>query len=669
MEIGPCRQRGAERELRVRGDDARRRGAFPRGGRARSRHALRCRALAVVERDEGEVREHQRRRWSSCRAPGNARASSRTLRASSGASRRDTAPGRASRASGRATGWRRPRRAPSVLRRPRPRFLASGYAARRMATPERSEGRSRSRARRRRGRRLGDDEPALDLLDAAFRTCRSRSRAGRRARGPLAPPASRAHRASVRPSPSLPLAQYGWAFGATSTLARGTFAARDRVLHRSLDLAVILEPRRRARVQAPGLGRIGGAQLALEHRGEEVVVAIFVTDLVERDEEEVRVRDLRPAARPRTRSRARTSQRSGREPVEDRRPEEEAPNLGPSSRRGRRRRGSRGRGACPPRTPRRSARGRVAPWRRGARGRCLRASLLPARSRARPPSRLEVDVRAPEEVEGLVGRDPQRGLADLGEVAVRAESCDWKPGIGAARHHQLHRRRGVLDEAVSRSRRTPGLPDDVPVVEDHHELGCAGELARRGGGRAGSPIAPGPPTRASSDASPAGGWTSRNPLTTMGPQARGIGVGRFQRHPYERCSRTVGLDPLREEGGFSVARPARRRGSACAHGLAAVAREGGRARRARAATRGRAASSGRWSGAQPKARAWRPRRRGTWPRLRRRAEDCRAAEKALESAQTAMLRSEGRAHRRVESAAHAPLWRLERPWQIRSSPG
>ena len=100
------------------------------------------------------------------------------------------------------------------------------------------------------------------------------------------------------------------------------------MLHGRLDLAVILEPPRRTRVQALRLGRIGGAQLALEHRGEEVVVAIFVTDLVERDEEEVRTRDLREQC-GRGRGLEHDVAELGREPVEDRRPEEEAPDLGP----------------------------------------------------------------------------------------------------------------------------------------------------------------------------------------------------------------------------------------------------------------------------------------------------------------------------------------------------
>ena len=59
---------------------------------------------------------------------------------------------------------------------------------------------------------------------------------------------------------------------------------------------------------------------------------------------------------------------------------------------------------------------------------------------------------------------------------MRAQSRDWKAWVRPARHHQLHRPRRVLDETCH-GLVAQGTSDDVPVVEDHHEVGCVGQLA------------------------------------------------------------------------------------------------------------------------------------------------------------------------------------------------
>ena len=99
-------------------------------------------------------------------------------------------------------------------------------------------------------------------------------------------------------------------------------ATRDRVRDRRPDVALSLEPDGRARVQPRHGVRVDEGELALEHAREELVVAVDPARLVHRDEEEVRVLDLREHRRG-PRGFEHPVAELGRERVQDRRAQHE----------------------------------------------------------------------------------------------------------------------------------------------------------------------------------------------------------------------------------------------------------------------------------------------------------------------------------------------------------
>jgi hypothetical protein len=102
-------------------------------------------------------------------------------------------------------------------------------------------------------------------------------------------------------------------------------AGRDRVPDRAVGVAVRQEPASRAPVQLRDHGRLGALQLASQELAEEVVVAVPLAALVQRDQEQVRPLDLGErgggvAAGDRIADRH-------AEPLEDRRAEEEVADV------------------------------------------------------------------------------------------------------------------------------------------------------------------------------------------------------------------------------------------------------------------------------------------------------------------------------------------------------
>ena len=104
-------------------------------------------------------------------------------------------------------------------------------------------------------------------------------------------------------------------------------SAGQPVPHGLLERIVLLKPSRRATVQGDGLVLPETAdQLGLQELGEQVVVAEPLPDAVERADEEVAVRDGAQQVARRVFARDRAAE-SGREPLEDRGPQEERRDL------------------------------------------------------------------------------------------------------------------------------------------------------------------------------------------------------------------------------------------------------------------------------------------------------------------------------------------------------
>ena len=337
-------------------------------------------------------------------------------------------------------------------------------------------------------------------------------------------------------------------------------AARDRVLDRRLDVAVLLRAtptRARAGAAARSGRRRGARARASRRRG-------GGSGTRARPRRAATRKRFAPAISVEQRRRGRDLEHGvaevGREPVEHRRPQEEAPDL-------RRRRGEHVVGEeveDVARVPRElldeAGADRAAPSRRGARGRCRRASLRHGRSRARRPSRPRSTSarRKRSRASSVEIRSAVSRISD--ELAVRAQPCD-----GQTRDPRGSRRRPAPRPGTCSTKLRHGRVAQRASVRGASRRGSrrAPERRRaraRGAARAVSPIARRPADERVERRLAGGRVHLSQPAHEVRPQPGGIGVGRLQRHPDERRPLAIGLDPLREQGRFPVARRARRRG-------------------------------------------------------------------------------------------------------------